>query len=284
MHIDQKQLVRPITEHDRTQLASLLHFSTFVHRHLDWRTPMDWIGRPPFYGLESNQRIISSLSCSPDIPDVTWIRAFVCDSSINPPNAWGPLWSETLNDLNDQKIKIVAAIPIQKWFREILERAHFERLHNIVTLAWDQTPDESRTGYTEAPIKPMQSSDLERIREIDQAAFDPLWQHSTDLIELAYAQSNYATVFLHNGEIIGYQISTPTRYGVHLGRLAVHPKAQKKGVGTALVRDLQKKFNESGPIRISVNTHDTNTASLALYYKAGFTKTSESYPVYQYFL
>lgn len=284
MDIDQKKLVRPITNHDRTQLANLLHFSPYVHRHLDWRSPMDWIGHPPFFGLEENQRVISSLACSPDIPEVTWIRAFLCDSSINPEFAWEPLWSETLETLRTEQIKKVAAIPLQKWFRKLLEQAGFERLHNIVTLAWDQFPSSAKPVGFEGTIQPMQSSDLERIREIDKAAFDPLWQHSTKLIELAFSQANYATVIQDRGKIIGYQISTPTRYGVHLGRLAVHPKSQKSGVGFALVSDLQQHFSDSGTIRISVNTHDTNSASLALYHKAGFTKTAESYPVYQYIL
>ena len=68
MNIDKIQVTRPITAKDRTQLASLIHFSTYVHRHLDWRSPLDWIGHPPYYVLESNDRLIASLACSPDIP------------------------------------------------------------------------------------------------------------------------------------------------------------------------------------------------------------------------
>ena len=107
-------------------------------------------------------------------------------------------------------------------------------------------------------------------------------EHSFELIELAYEQAAYATIAAIDDEIVGYQISTATQYGAHLGRLAVDPQAQRRGIGFALLRHLQRQFKDTGPARISVNTHDTNQSSLGLYLKAGFSKTEEIYPVYQY--
>lgn len=282
MNIDKIQVTRSIGEKDRTQLASLIHFSTYVHRHLDWRTPLDWIGHPPYFALESRDRLIASLACSPDIPEIAWVRVFVSATTISPQDAWEQLWPPVIDELESQGVRKLAAIPIQKWFRELLERNGFTRLHHIVTLAWDNTETVEPAPQKGFALRKMLPEDLKKVEQIDRRAFEPLWQHSFELIELAYEQAAYATIAAIDDEIVGYQISTATQYGAHLGRLAVDPQAQRRGIGFALLRHLQRQFKDTGPARISVNTHDTNQSSLGLYLKAGFSKTEEIYPVYQY--
>lgn len=282
MNIDKIQVTRSIGEKDRTQLASLIHFSTYVHRHLDWRSPLDWIGHPPFYALESKDRLIASLACSPDIQEIAWVRVFVCATTISPQEAWEQLWPPVAEDLESQGSSKLAAIPIQKWFRELLERNGFTRLHHIVTLAWDNAEPVQPAPETGFTLRKMVPADLEMVEKIDRHAFEPLWQHSYELIELAYTQAAYATVAVSDDQVVGYQMSTATQYGAHLGRLAVDPSAQRRGIGFGLLRHLQRQFQDTGPARISVNTHDTNQSSLGLYLKAGFSKTDEIYPVYQY--
>ena len=69
--------VRPAVLTDQRQIANLMHFSPTIHRHLDWRYPLDWIGSPPFFVLENQGQIISALACPPDPPSVAWVR-LVC--------------------------------------------------------------------------------------------------------------------------------------------------------------------------------------------------------------
>ena len=44
--------VRPADSMDQRQIANLIHFESYVHRHLDWRNPLDWIGVPPYLVAE----------------------------------------------------------------------------------------------------------------------------------------------------------------------------------------------------------------------------------------
>ncbi|MBE0687716.1 MAG: GNAT family N-acetyltransferase [Anaerolineaceae bacterium] len=282
MNIAEKSEIRPVEHSDRTQLASLIHFSTYVHRHLDWRSPLEWIGHPPFLVIESHDRLVASLACAPDLPEIAWVRVFVSGSGLAPVSAWEMLWPEVRSQLANQNVKYLAAIPIQKWFKNILESSGFEKLHNIITLAWDNFDRQFQPPTSRFQIRKMQPTDLSEIYDIDHLAFSPLWQHSKGLIELAYSQANIATVALDHSGILGYQISTATQYGAHLGRLAVRPDKQRLGVGTGLLKHLQSQFIGSTSFRISVNTHDTNHRSIGLYTKAGFRKTPEAYPVYQY--
>ncbi len=274
-------VVRQVEDQDRTNLANLIHFGTYVHRHLDWRSPVGWIGHHPFHIIERNNKIIAALACPPEPPKIAWVRVFVCNSHFPQNKAWEILWPKTKSQLLNMGVEILAAIPLQKWVKGLLHEHGFDHTHNVISLAWDK---QGIVENKDAPvnIREMNHDDLPQVLNVDSAAFDPLWQNSYSLLELAFESACIASVAVEDAEIIGYQISNPTQYGVHLGRLAVHPKAQQKGVGTALIRNLQSTFSKSYSGRISVNTQDTNKRSLFLYNKAGFKETNEAFPVFQY--
>jgi len=126
----------------------------------------------------------------------------------------------------------------------------------------------------------MDFTDLPVVEEIDRLAFPPLWQNSLSGLTKAFNQTGISTVAIKDGEIVGYQISTAmTIYG-HLARLAVHPECQREGIAYTLVYDLLKRFDQRGFWRVTVNTQSDNRASLRLYEKFGFERTSEEIPVY----
>ena len=84
--------IRSATNQDRQQLANVIHFEARVHRHLDWRAPLDWIGHEPFLiaGIDGN--IVAALACPPDPVEVAWIRLFAVASPSSPSDAWQALW------------------------------------------------------------------------------------------------------------------------------------------------------------------------------------------------
>ena len=278
---ESQTIIRAIEDQDRTQLANLIHFGTFVHRHLDWRPPLGWIGHPPFNALEKNGKIVAALACPPDPPKIAWVRVFVCNSHLSQTEAWEKLWPKTKARLLQMDVKLLAAIPLQKWIRELLVDHGFVHTHNVVSLAWD-SGEIYQNNHNLIQIREMTFNDLPQVLQVDSQAFEPLWQNSSSLLELAYESACLATVAYDEAGIIGYQISNPTQYGAHLGRLAVHPRAQRKGVAFSLVRNLQEFCSKARMERISVNTQNTNMKSLSLYHKAGFTETNEAFPVFQY--
>lgn len=273
--------VRPVIKQDRSQLANIIHFENHVHRHLDWRTPLEWLGHSPYFVAERGSRIVAALACPPDPPNVAWIRMFAASSQIEIENAWELLWEKTMEQLSGQRDITAAAIPLQDWFKDLLVNQEFINDHNVVVLLWDNCMQQLPALKSSPLIREMEPNELEKVHAVDTAAFAPLWRNSLESIQLAYAQATLATVIEDEQGLVGYQISTPNPVGAHLARLAVHPRAQGKGVGYALVRHLQGEFSGSDQRRISVNTQDNNLASLALYAKAGFLETGETFPVYQ---
>lgn len=272
---------RPAIEEDRSQLTSLLHFETHVHRHLDWRRPLDWLGQDPYLILENNGRVAAALACPPDPPTVAWIRLFASAARMAADKAWALLWPEALAQLRSLNVSLAAAIPLQDWFKAILVASQFEHTHNVVVLEW--RPDATALPSTDAiSIREMMESDIPQVYEVDRAAFAPLWQNSELAIRLAFEQAGSATVCEVDGWLAAFQISTPSSQGLHLARLATHPDFQGRGLAQALVHQLQRQIVQGQHTLLTVNTQDNNTPSLRLYNKLGFRLSGERFPVFQF--
>ncbi len=266
---------------DRQQIANLLHNSPYIHRHLDWRYPLDWIGSPPFFVLERRGQIISALACPPDPPGVAWVRLFVTSGNISLEESWKSLWDAVRLELVRKGRFIAAVIVLQEWYPNLLLASGFSIGQSIVMLERQgPIPIEVSlpVGYS---IRAMLQYDLPAVAKVDAAAFDLIWQNSLPALEMAYPQAVLATVVETEGQVLGYQLSTRNPLGAHLARLAVHPALQGRGVGRALIADLVHQAERRGLYHLTVNTQDDNAASLALYKKTGFHETGEIYPVYQ---
>lgn len=278
--------IRKATEEDRQKLAMLVHFEVYVHRHLDWRSPLDWLGYQPYLIAEKDERVVAALACPPDPPNVSWLRLFAVSSQISLEMAWKVLWPAARDACMEMKsIERIAVIPLQRWFRAVLRESEFSLTHRVVMLNWEQryNTSETKPEFGDIIVRPMNLDDLQVVHEVDSAAFKHEWKNSQSSLELAFRQASIATVAELNGAVVGYQISTASPVGGHLARLAVVPGFQRKGIGSALVREMLWQFERRGAERVTVNTQEDNQASLSLYQKAGFELTGESYPVFQYF-
>jgi len=272
---------RAATQKDLHKLASLIHFETFVHRHLDYRPPLDWVGHQPFLILEKSGEIVAALACPPDPPEVAWIRLFATSHYLRPEESWNILWPMVKEQFGQYtNIQWAAAIPIHKWFEILAKQSHFERLHRVILFSWENQKPPVQKQHLDCVIRPMTLDDLEPVKAIDQAAFVPLWRNSIAYLEIAFRQAAVATVVEVKGLIVGYQISTTTPIGGHLARLAILPEYQMQGLGYALLCDLLAHFQRRGARSLTVNTQHDNLASVHLYKKAGFIQTAEEYPIY----
>jgi ribosomal-protein-alanine N-acetyltransferase len=283
MFINRKITFRNASPSDRHKLANLIHFELHVHRHLDWRPPLDWLGHQPFLIAEEHGNPLAALACPPDPPSVAWIRLFAVTTRISQQTAWDLLWPEAQNQLMEQsRPSKIAAIPLHSWFEDLLSSNGFDEINRVIMLAWhpqDNFQDDKSVAFN---IRPMNLDDLAGVEEIDAAAFGSVWQNSQGSLEIAFRQAAVATVVEDEGLLIAYQISTVTPMGGHLARLAVRPEYQRNGIGKALVRDMLSQFYRRGTQTVSVNTQKDNHASISLYQKAGFKLTGEEYPLYQF--
>jgi ribosomal protein S18 acetylase RimI-like enzyme len=280
--VDLEFKVRTARTADQTRIANLIYFEPYVHRHLDWRTPLDWLGIPEYWVIEQNGQVMAALACPPDPENVAWLRFFVHIAAIPSSEAWGILWKTAKQTFANRCGVTIAAIALQPWFKELLLTDGFKELQQIVLLEQNTAPFREIPLPAGVSIRSMNHDDLPTVAQLDAEAFAPLWQNSLTSLQHAYVQAGPATVAILNDSIVGYQISTKNPFGVHLARLAVHPNYQGRGLGYALVQDLLLHTQHMGIRRVSVNTQSDNPFSLALYQKIGFVPTGERYPVFTY--
>lgn len=275
-------MTRPAEKKDIQRLANLIHFETRVHRHLDWRAPLDWIGYQPFFLTELGTQVLAALACPPDPPGIAWIRLFVVGSDFDPSQAWNILWPAAQKALFQTSCRTIVAISLQDWFRQLLLGSGFQLVNHVILLEWERATISPRIISPAINIRSLKIQDMPVLEVLDRSAFGPIWHNSSESLEFAFRQAAIATVAELDGEIVGYQISTTTQMGGHLARLAIRPDFQRLGIGSALLQDLLIEFVRKGALRITVNTQQDNKASISIYEKAGFVRTGESYPVYQF--
>jgi ribosomal protein S18 acetylase RimI-like enzyme len=274
--------VRPAASMDKRQIDNLIHFENYVHRHLDWRNPLDWIGVQPYLVVEQDGLVTAALACPPDPPQVAWIRLFVNSNKLPLKEAWDILWASAQASLRRNGNARVAVIALKDWFRGLLNDSGFVVCQQIVIFERGEGMVAQEACPPGIKIRPMKIYDLPAVAAVDAVAFDPLWNNSLPALNRAYQQTMLATVAESAHDLIGYQISTQNPHGAHLARLAVRPEAQGQGVGKALVSDLIQSLARRGAARLTVNTQDDNFPSLALYKRLGFVETGERYPVFEF--
>jgi ribosomal protein S18 acetylase RimI-like enzyme len=294
MVMQARHLVRPVIEKDRQGLSKLVEREAFMHQHLDWRSPLDWIGYKPYLLLEpapvgpasfsTSTHPLAALACPQDPPGIAWIRVFAVSPQINENEIWQILWQVAQVQLTEDGFTgIVAAIPLYGWFQDILDRSEFCHTHDVVLLSWASTNIPARREVPAIRVRYMDFNDLPAVQSVDNAAFPTLWHYSRGTLELALQNAVLATVAEQDDQVIGYQISSATHIaGGHIARLAVLPEYQGLGIGYILVRDVLLQLTKRGFSEITVNTQHNNLASLALYDKIGFRRTREAYPVYEW--
>jgi len=83
-----------------------------------------------------------------------------------------------------------------------------------------------------------------------------------------------AAVFLvceMNGKVVGVVRGNYDGSRAIIHQLSVHPQYQRRGIGTALVKELVKRFQERGAPTVSATVIDE---SLGFWQKTGFRKTN----------
>jgi ribosomal-protein-alanine N-acetyltransferase len=280
MFWDRKLRVRPAEVEDRNAIISLTRYETRVHAHLDWKPIEAWLGAQPFLLAERGRRVVAALAALPDPPDTAWVRLFALAEHESAEAMWPLLWSEARLQLESQVVHGAAGLSIDGWMEALYTQAGFRQTHAVLVLARELTTAVSPPS-PRAAVRPARPDDHAAIIATDLAAFVSPWQMSGAVLRTAFAEAGWVTVAEVEGKVVGYQLSTPSPEGAHLARLAVLPEWQGRGLGAALVADLIAHYHAQGARRLTVNTQDTNSASLALYQRLGFQLSGLRYPVFQ---
>ena len=280
-----KSIVRTAQKSDQDAIQNFMDHAAAIHRHLDWRSPFDWLGNRNFLISLQNDEIDGLLICTAEPDEVFWVRIFGADRFSQIEKQWKLLFKQLVLQLPSQNQPVtVASIAYFDWIKNLLAESQWKVQQEVVQLNWvhNNLNKLEKKWPEDLSIRPMTYNDIKIVTKIDQDCFLDIWKQSQDVIRRAFEQSSYTTVAVLEDEIIGFQISTSHKAIAHLARLAVLPKFQGQHIGQALVQNMLRHYSRPWIHEITVNTQHDNQVSLNLYKKMGFEPTGERFPIFVY--
>jgi ribosomal protein S18 acetylase RimI-like enzyme len=135
------------------------------------------------------------------------------------------------------------------------------------------------TPPTPAVLRPVRSTDLNTLINLDGLTFDEVWHYAVgNIADALFHDSSFVLAELA-GQIVGYEWCELYAPRAHLTRLAVHPDYQGRGIGAQLLHRALTDASEHGVNQITLNTQENNYRSLALYQRFGFRATKQRMPL-----
>ena len=119
-------------------------------------------------------------------------------------------------------------------------------------------------------IRPLLSSDLQVIREIDAICFPADDQYDSDTYE-SMLISGRSIVVIEDGDVVGYAFVQDRIWDadLHIRSLAVHPNYRRHGYGEAMLRSVIDSCN--CPVDLLVD--ELNANAVRLYTRLGFVRS-----------
>jgi ribosomal-protein-alanine N-acetyltransferase len=268
-------------------VLDLLFQSARIHTHLDWHEVAVWLDSqdvPIRLAWHENGHLAAMMAASEVMYGTCWLRLIAVTDSISAQSVMEPLWQELATDLREQGVDTAYVLILSDWLQPQIERIlGFEPCEEIVTLKRNgpNLPPYNPNSMAPPVIRNAEREDMPAMIEVDHIAFQAPWQLTQSDLWQARRMSASCTVAIHDDEIVGYQLSTVFRQSAHLARLAVLPRVQGGGVGSALVDHMIRHFLRRGVRSITVNTQLSNHRSQRLYERYGFQRNGYDLAVWK---
>ena len=153
-----------------------------------------------------------------------------------------------------------------------------ERLHLLVR------PLDDLPAVRSVEVRRAHHADRPSVLAVDAAAFPPFWRLDGPGLEDALAATPSARFRLATDQaggrtVVAYAVTGRAGPRGYLQRLAVHPDAQRQGLGGALVVDGLRWLRRWGAKEVLVNTQEGNQPAVDLYQALGFALRPEGLAV-----
>ncbi|MCB0204898.1 MAG: GNAT family N-acetyltransferase [Anaerolineae bacterium] len=174
----------------------------------------------------------------------------------------------------------LAAYGTALWLVPALQRAGFRQFEWIAMLERHPRPLALK-AVADVRVRPVTAHDLGQLGALDKAAFAPPFQlESGELIELLVTSGHFAVAEVDGIDgLAGYVAADVTGDEGHIMRLAAHPALHGRGIGRMLLNDALAYCQKSDARLVSINTQDSNQASLRLYEGFGFRRVGRRVPL-----
>ena len=289
-----KTAVRVATRQDAAEIRRLLQTAVYRHFHVDWYLPGDWIGHPTFVLMPrkletsanfnklfgSKSEIEACLAIAADPLPAAWVRVAAFRHREGSLDRLKAMLTFIKPVLATQGVTQIAWLQVDQWPRSLLESLGFAAEDALETFVKTDISLPDMTPNPDVIVREVFEADYAELAEMEALSFGPLWRHSAQGLSLAKGQALSFDVAELNGRLVGFQLSTPSDYGVHLVRLTVHPHFQRLGIGSTLLAHAFAGYHRRNLSQVTLNTQTRNIASKRLYQKFGFQPSGQQFPVW----
>ena len=282
---------------DALVITNLLREAKYVHLHADWHYPDDWLGSPCFVVVDGHDggngnrsltdRLFGSqmdlqacLAVAADPPPAAWVRVAAVTEAAHAQQILAAMFASIVDSLHQDSVTRLGWLLIESWPEAWIRGLGFEQVNFVETFIKRDVEIPAVQAVPGLAIRSVQDADLQHLERIEADAFDPLWRHSETSLTLARRHALSFDIAELEGEVVGYQFSTPVQSGAHLARMTVDPAFQGSGVGTFLLAYACEMFRRQGIENITLNTQADNHASRKLYQRFGFRPSGQNFPVW----
>jgi len=119
-------------------------------------------------------------------------------------------------------------------------------------------------------LAPMAEADLDAVLVIERAVYTHPWTRGNfaDSLRSRY----HCCTWRQGGELLGYFVLLAAAGEAHLLNLSIAPACQRRGHGSALLREAMRVAREDGAKKVFLEVRPSNLAGKALYERFGFRK------------
>ena len=125
---------------------------------------------------------------------------------------------------------------------------------------------------SEVRILPMQPEHIPQIGALELAIFSDPWSEASIRYELENSLSLWLTALDEGGTVLGYVGSQTAFEDADVLNLAVADSARRRGLGAALMLELEKRLIQKGAERATLEVRVSNAPAIALYEKLGYVQ------------
>lgn len=250
------------------------------------------------FGLEDLPQLLASGACTVAL-DGDAVGAFLCVSAnqarwafvrgLAVRNGWRTqdgleaVLEPAASRLRADGVTHLAVYGTALWLPPALLHVGFQRREWIASLERHPRPLADLPAGP-ASIRPVRPDDLAALAALDGAIFEPPYQlASGELIELMVTTGHFVVAEsvseTGQGALLGYACADVLVDTGQIIRLAVRPDAQRQGIGRALLNQALTYCHGEGAQRVTINTQESNTASLRLYEQSGFRRVGRRVPL-----
>lgn len=240
----------------------------------------DHLGQEVFQLALCRGRPVGALLAWTDVPPVAWVRLAVLMPAVTV-EAWlGRSLPPLAAALRREGVRWLGWMDAGEWAGSALAGQGFHSRTRLVGMVKSDRSLPPRS-VQEIGVRPAQGADIVDLLHIDRAAFTPPWWLSAATLERMRVESVCFLIAERAGCPVGYAEARLTRYGAHIGRLAVSPKLQGRGIGQRLLQETLTLLWRHGVVQVTLNTQESNRSSQQLYQRVGFHPFGRRIPVWE---